>query len=58
MIYIDKINHQSDIFLSLEIFHCDISGKDINKLQPLNIFLIFSKLLMFQFNISGKDIKE
>ena len=37
------------------IFHLDISGKDSNDEQFVNIDIIFVALFVFHLDISGKD---
>jgi len=41
-----------------DVFHFDISGKDINDEHPVNINSILVTLDVFHFDISGKDIND
>ena len=43
------------IFITLLVFQLEISGKDDNDEQLLNIKLISLTLLVFQLEISGND---
>ena len=43
------------IFLTLIVFHFEISGKDVNDDHNLKIYIILVTLLVFHFEISGKD---
>ena len=40
------------------VFHLDISGKEINEIQFVNIELISVTLLVFQLDISGNENKD
>ena len=46
------------IYLTLEVFHFDISGNDINELHSKNIKFIYLTLEVFHFDKSGNDINE
>ena len=41
------------IFLTLLVFHFDISGNDFNDKHLQNILLLFVTLLVLHFDISG-----
>ena len=43
------------MFVTLLVFHFEISGKDAIEEQLKNIALILVTLLVFHFEISGKD---
>ena len=45
-------------FLTLEIFHFDISGNDSIDLQPKNILFISVTLDVFHFDISGNTFND
>ena len=50
-----------DIFLTLLVFHLEISGTSINELHPEKILFISSTFSVFQLEISGKynnDLQE
>ena len=44
--------------VAFSIFHLDISGKDTNDEQILNILSILVTFPVFQFDISGIDISD
>ena len=46
------------MLITLEVFHFDISGIDINELHPENIPLILLTLEILHLDISGSDINE
>ena len=48
----------TDISLTLEVFHFDISGKDFNEQHPLNIQLISVTIEVFHSDKSGNDFNE
>ena len=50
--------HPSNISLTFEVFHFDISGNDINELHSRNISLISLTFEVFHFDISDNDIIE
>ena len=59
--WIIKLTHSLNILSiasTLEVFHFDKSGKDINELHPSNILFIDITLEVFHFDISGNDINE